>query len=119
MPWIDTEIMSIFLTHTSLEFKNDFCLMFLDKAGWHTTNELYVPENMKLLFLPPYSPELNPVEPIWRYLRENYFRNYCFSSLDEVENILCSELCYLGENPSLVFSLTCFDWIKTLSLTSK
>ena len=45
--------------------------MFLDGAGWHTAHELTVPANMRLLALPPYSPELNPAEHVWEYIREN------------------------------------------------
>jgi hypothetical protein len=66
MPWLDTEIMSIFLAHVSIEFKDAHCLMFLDAAGWHTAKQLRTPKNITLSFLPPYSPELNPVEHIWK-----------------------------------------------------
>lgn len=118
MPWIDTEIMSIFLSTASQECAKDHCLMFLDAAAWHTAHELRVPRNMTLLFLPSYSPELNPVEHIWDHLRENYFGNRTFSSLDTVENLLCKALRILGKDYKTVSSLTNFDWINTLSLTS-
>lgn len=118
VPWVDTDVMSIFLTQVSLEFKDTHCLMFVDKAGWHIAKDLRVPENITLLFLPPYSPELNPVEHIWEHLRENYFGNHSFDSLDEVENTLCSALHTLGQDYKLVSSLTCFDWLKTLPLMS-
>lgn len=118
MPWVDTEVMSIFLAHVSIEFKDDHCLMFLDGAGWHIAKELRVPKNITLLFLPPYSPELNPVEHIWEHLRENYFGNQSFDSLDEVEDTLCSALRTIGQDYHLVSSLTYFDWFKTLPLMS-
>jgi len=118
MPWVDTEVMSIFLAHVSIEFKDVHCLMFLDGAGWHIAKELRVPKNITLLFLPPYSPELNPVEHIWEHLRENYFGNQSFDSLDEVEDALCSALRTIGQDYHLVSSLTCFDWFKTLPLMS-
>ncbi|MGL3709408.1 transposase [Leptospirillum ferriphilum] len=49
--------------------------MVLDGAGWHRNQELKVPDNIRLLSLPPYSPELNPVEHLWDELRENFFHN--------------------------------------------
>jgi len=118
MPWCDTEIMSIFLTHTSLELKGAHGLMFLDGAKWHSAERLRVPPNITLLLLPPYSPELNPAEHIWDHLRENYFGNEVFDSLDRVEDTLCSALHDLGKDNKLVSSLTYFDWLKTLILTS-
>jgi len=118
MPWMDAEIMSIFLAHTSLELKRSHCLMFMDRARWHISRDLRVPKNMTLLPLPPYSPELNPVEHIWDYLRENYFGNQVFDSLDRVEDTLCAGFHNLGEDKKLVSSLTCFDWLKTITLTS-
>ena len=118
MPWVDTEVMSIFLTQVSIEFKDAHCLMFLDGAGWHTAKGLRMPKNITLSFFPSYSPELNPVEHIWEHLRENYFGNQSFDSLDEVEDALCSTLHTIGEDYELVSSLTYFDWLKTITLTS-
>lgn len=117
MPWVDTEIMSIFLAHVTKEFSEDFCLIFLDGAGWHKADELRIPKNMKILFLPPYSPELNPVESLWEHLRKNYFGNRVFGSLQELENCLCQALNNLINQPQTVKSLTNYDWLNTLCLT--
>ena len=46
-------------------------VVFMDKAGWHTAGDLVVPKNLSLVFLPPYSPELNPIERLWLHLRDN------------------------------------------------
>jgi len=63
--------------------------MLLDGAGWHRARELQVPATIKTYSLPrAYSPELNPVEHIWEYLRENSFKNFSLNSLDEVVDIL-------------------------------
>lgn len=118
MPWVDTEVMSVFLAHTALELKDAYGLMFLDGASWHTARDLRVPKSITLVSLPPYSPELNPVEHIWEHLRANYFGNEVFDSLDRVENTLYSGLHALGKDNKLVSSLTYFDWLKTLYLTS-
>jgi transposase len=90
---------------------------FSDHAEWHTAAGLQIPPTIHLLRLPPYSPELNPVEHIWDHLRENYISNRIFGSLDAVVNQVCVGLRNLHRQPDLVRSMTCFDWIKTLSLT--
>ncbi|MBU4231595.1 MAG: transposase, partial [Proteobacteria bacterium] len=67
--------------------------------------------------LPPYSPELNPVEHVWEYLRENAFKNFSLNSLDEVVDILSDGLNFLSNQPEIVRSMTNFDWLNTLCLT--
>ena len=62
--------------------------MVLDGAGWHTSGLLTVPQNMRLVSLPPYAPELNPVEHIWDDLREKAFHNRVFESIDGLEDHL-------------------------------
>jgi len=116
MPWVDAEVMSIFLTHTAAAFSTDFCLMFLDGAGWHRADELRVPDSMKLMALPPYSPELNPVEQVWKHLRQNHFANAVFDTLDDVERVLCRGLRTLAGQPHLVRSMTNFRWLNALCL---
>lgn len=118
MPWVDAEVMSIFLAYASRKLNNSHGLMFMDRAMWHIAKDLRIPKNIVLLFLPPYSPELNPVEHIWEYLRENYFGNRVFESLDIVENVLCSGIQNLAKDNKLVSPLTRFDWLKTINLMS-
>ncbi len=118
MPWVDREVISTFLAYTADLFPNTFCLMFLDGAGWHTAKDVRIPSTMKLLWLPPYSPELNPAEHIWEYMRENDFGNDHFNILDDVEDRLCVPPRRLTKQPSPVKSITCFDWIHTLYMTS-
>jgi len=117
MPWVDAETMSIFLAHTEQTFAGDFCLMLLDGAGWHRARELRVPATIKLIPLPPYSPELNPTEHIWEYVRENAFKNFSLNSLGEVVDILSDSLNFLSQQPELVRSMTNFEWLNTLCLT--
>jgi hypothetical protein len=117
MPWVDAETMSVFLRHTARRFRGDCCVMLLDSAGWHRAHALLIPETIRLIPLPPYSPELNPVEHIWNYLRDYAFGNSTFDSLDQVEKTLCRGLKALNQQPQLVQSMTCFDWIKPLCMT--
>jgi len=116
MPWLDAQIMSVFLAHTAQQFAGQFCVILLDGAGWHRANDLQIPKTVRLIPLPPYSPELNPVEHLWEHLRENALKNTTFQSLDEVMNALCQGLKRLSEQPDLVHSMTCFDWINPLCM---
>jgi len=118
MPWLDAEVMSIFLAHAAQAFPDEYCLMLLDGAGWHRAKDLRLPSNVALIFLPPYSPELNPVELVWDYLRDNALGNTPFKSLDELVDALAAGLYHLHQHPNLVHSMTCFPWINTLSLSS-
>ena len=117
LPWVDTEAMSVFLAQAAADFPGAFCLMLLEGAGWHRAAALRVPAGMRLLPLLPYSPELNPVQHIGDHLRENYFGNQVFPSLGAVVDRLCLGLKHLEQNPELLKSMTCFNWINTLHLT--
>jgi putative transposase len=117
LPHVDSEGMSVFLRSTAKAFKGDTCVMILDGAGWHRAKTLRVPKNMRLIPLPPYSPELNPVEHIWAWLRNHTMKNTTFQSIDSVMDTLCQGLNDLTKNPELVKSMTCFSWLNTLSLT--
>ncbi len=60
-------------------------ILVVDGAGWHRSKQLLIPENISLCYLPPYSPELNPIERLWLYLKEKYLS---FKTYDTLENIL-------------------------------
>ncbi len=87
--------------------------MLMAKAAWHTAGKLDVPENMKLLFLPPYSPQLNPVEHLWKEIREKYFANVVFESIDAVEHRLMEALVFMNQNNDTVESFSGFHWMVT------
>jgi len=85
MPYADSGTMNIFLETLSAQQHGERIILCMDKAGWHTTKQLKIPKNIILWFLPPYSPELNPVELIWREFRTKYFNNKTFNSLNDVD----------------------------------
>lgn len=116
LPWVDASLMTLFLSHTAAQFPDEHCVVLMDRAGWHVANDLVVPASMTVLPLPPYSPECNPVEQIWKYTRTNDIRNRTFDTLDEVITVVSDSLHTLHTNPDLVRSMTAFDWIKTLRL---
>jgi transposase len=70
LPEVNAEAMSLFLAEVAERHRRDYILMVLDGAGWHRARELVIPNNMGLVFLPPYSPELNPIEHVWEEIRE-------------------------------------------------
>jgi transposase len=92
--------------------------MVMDQAGWHIAGELSVPANMRLMFLPPYSPELNPAEHLWQALREDCFANNVFRDLDHVERTLTAGLTALEIDPVRTQSMTGFPWISSISLNA-
>ena len=116
LPVVTAEVMSISLAEVAQRHPKDFILMVLDGAGWHRASTLVVPENMRLLPLPPYSPQLNPTEHIWDEVREKWFANTVFDDLDGVEDRLEESLVYLEQNKSLIASITGFDWIISIPL---
>jgi transposase len=111
LPVVTAEAMSIFLAEVARRHPEEFILMILDGAGWHRANNLTVPENMRLEALPPYSPQLNPVEHIWDEVREKWFTNEVFNSLEAVEDRLVEALVALENDREFVASTTGFDWI--------
>src|ERR1700755_511786 len=64
-------------------------IVLMDKAGWHTAGDLVVPENLSLVFLPPYSPELNPIERLWLHLRDNRLSHCVFQTTGEIVDTCC------------------------------
>ena len=103
--------MQIFLDEIASRYPHDRIVMVLDGAGWHRGGVLKVPENIWLLSLPPYSPELNPVENIWDELREKHFHNKVFADLDALEAQLLYGLKYLEDHPALTKSIAGWPWI--------
>lgn len=103
--------MSVFLAEVSRRHPEELILMVIDGAGWHTSNELDVPENIVLLQLPPYSPELNPAEHLWEELREKWFPNRLFTSMDAQVDHLAVALRAMEADPKMLQSLTGFSWI--------
>ena len=87
LPHCNADNFQIFLDYFSKENPKELKIMVLDNGKFHTAKKLIIPENIVLVFLPPYSPELNPAEKIWaKYKRE--FSNKFFESLKEVEDFI-------------------------------
>jgi len=112
-PKMNTVNMSAFLNHVSQRHPDDFVVMVLDGASSHRSQDLRVPENMAIVRLPPYSPELNPAERLWDDIREKEFANRVFSSLGAAIVQTANGLKRLENDPESLRSLTGWNWILT------
>jgi len=119
LPWVSAETMSMFLGEVAQRHADEFVVMVMDQAGWHIAGDLTVPQNMRVVLLPPYSPELNPAEHIWETLREDQFANTVFANLDTVEGALTTGLRNLEDDPARTRKLAGFHWITSISLNAK
>lgn len=90
MPQCNADNFQIFLNEFSLQNKEELKLMVLDNGAFHKAGSLKIPKNIKLIFLPPYSPELNPAENMWARLKRA-FTNKLFKTLDELSDFICTE----------------------------
>jgi len=101
--------MNVYLKELSAQYPKDHILLVADKAAWHTANSLEIPENIEIIPLPPCTPEMNPIEQIWAWLRRHGFRNEVFQTLDKVVDRLCDTICSLSADT--VKSITQRDWL--------
>ena len=85
-------------------------VLLLDQAGWHTTRKLPVPSNITLLPLPARSPELNPVENLWQFLRDNWLGNRIFQSYDDILHHCCDAWKKLIAQPWRIMSIGLRRW---------
>jgi hypothetical protein len=85
-------------------------VLLLDQAGWHLSTKLTVPDNITLLPLPPKSPELNPVENVWQFLRDNFLSNRIFASYEDIVDHCCSAWNRLTDQPWRIMSIGLRDW---------
>jgi transposase len=111
LPHVNSDCMQVFLDEISSRHPGDRIVMVLDGAGWHRAGTLMVPGNMRLVPLPPYAPELNPVEHLWDELREKSFGNIVFDSLDALESHLEASLREMELNKQQVHSIVAWPWI--------
>jgi transposase len=111
MPEVNTAAMQSFLDEFSRTIGADeHVALFIDQAGWHCANDLEVPDTITLVPLPPYSPELNPVERIWEYLKERYLSHRLLNDYDAIVEATCKAWNRLTAQPGLLSSLTWLPW---------
>jgi len=111
LPYANSICMQVFLDEVSSRHRKDRIVMILDGAGWHKAGMLVIPDNMRLISLPPYAPELNPVEHIWDEFREKSFGNLVFDSLNALEDHLEKSLREMEADTTKVQSIVGWPWI--------
>ena len=111
MPRADTEAMQCHLDEISHAVSQGAVgVLLMDRAGWHTTGELDMPDNLIALLLPPRSPELNPVENVWQYLRQTYLSNRVFADYDAIVEACCQAWNSLIDMPWTIMSIGLRQW---------
>jgi hypothetical protein len=111
LPYADTEAMQMHVDEVSRRVaRGAHAVLLLDRAGWHTTDKLNIPKNMTLIFLPSRSPELNPVENVWQYLRANWLSNRVFETYDDIIDAACDAWNKLTAAPEVITSIGMRKW---------
>lgn len=85
LPFVNTDMMQIYLDEFSKSLGQENVILIMDQAGWHKSKDLVVPTNIEIWFLPPYSPELNPVERLWKHIKQNVLHNRLYDTLKQLE----------------------------------
>ncbi len=85
-------------------------VLLMDQAGWHLSHQLVVPPNITIIPLPPKCPELNPVENVWQFMRQNWLSNRVFRSYDEILDHCCEAGNKLTDQPWRIMSIGLRDW---------
>ena len=111
LPVCNTKAMALHLEEISKAFApGAHAVLLLDQAGWHLSDDLVVPENITLLPLPPKCPELNPVENIWQFIRENWLSNRVFLSYEDIVDHCCYAWNKLVGQPWTIMSIGLREW---------
>ena len=92
LPWVNTDIMNLYLRYMSAAYADKQLLLIMDQAGWHKSKDLVIPSNIQIAYLQAYSPELNPTEKLWQLLRKKVCRNRMFDSENDLMNALTDVL---------------------------
>jgi transposase len=113
MPEANTDAMQQFLDRFSQTLpENEVAVMYADQAGWHGSKKLRIPANVILIALPAYSPELNPVERIWLYLKERYLSHRLHDDYEAIVDAACVAWNKLTAEAGRITSLCSYPWLK-------
>ena len=113
LPQSNTHAMELHLAEISATVASGaHAIVLMDQAGWHTTSQLKVPDNLSLVFIPPATPELNPAENVWQYLRQTYLSNRIFKDYDDIVDRVCQAWRALLNEPGRITSITYREWAR-------
>ena len=103
LPETNTGMMQFHLNQISEHVEDGYhAIIMMDRASWHTTEALVIPKNVSILPLPPYSPELNPMEQVWQQLKKIRLSNTCFKNYEEIVDACCEAWnCFCDEEGNI------------------
>ena len=104
--------MNEFLRQVSQAYPDDYILLVMDNAIWHKSSTLEIPSNIELAFIPPYTPEMNPIEQVWKEIRKRGFKNKAFQTLEAVIDKLQEVI--QGLEKSVLKSTVSRQWTRLL-----
>jgi transposase len=115
LPEVSVKAMNEFLVRFAATLAGDeHAVMVLDRAGWHTAKKLVIRSNVALVWLPPYSPEINPVERVWLYLREKHWSHRLLDTGDAIVDALCRA--WNALTPERLRSLTSYPYLQQVKI---
>ncbi|WP_066191219.1 MULTISPECIES: IS630 family transposase [Gracilibacillus] len=109
LPRSNTACMNIFLSELSQYYENNHIVLICDNASWHKSKALIIPNNVTILHILPYTPEMNPIEQIWNEIRKRGFANKLFHTLEAVVDQLCETM--MSFTPEDIQSITHREWV--------
>ena len=107
LPKCNGDCFQVYLDEFSKQDSTEFKIIFLDNGAFHKAKDLIIPQNIKLLFIPPYSPELNPAEKMWRYLKDR-IANVAYNTLDDLAYKIAQHIVAL--KPEIIKSITSYEY---------
>jgi transposase len=112
LPYANTHAMNLHLKEISKSVASGaHAVVIIDGAGWHIARHLRVPDNLSLLRLPPYSPELNAQENVWQYLRQNYLAGRIFNTYVQIVQACCAAWKALIAEKGRITSIASRPWL--------
>lgn len=118
LPYANSQAMNLHLQEISSQVApGAHAVVVMDGAGWHQTGaKLRIPENISLLRLPPYSPELNPQENVWQFLRQNHLANTVYDTYEDIVDACCNAWNALTQDPNQIRSIGTRDYASQVSI---
>lgn len=112
---IDTVVMNLFLNQFSISLPNNtHAILILDGAGWHRSKNLEIPSNITLHQIPAYSPQLNPIENLWAYVKSNFLSGRIYADMADIITKGCNALNCLTSD--IIKSVCHRDWVSNLDM---
>jgi transposase len=117
LPRLDTGMMNLFLAELAQAVTpGAHGIVLMDKAGWHISGDLVVPANLSPVLLPSYSSELNPIERLWLYLRENRLSYCVFQTIEQIVDTCCDAWNWLLAETGRIRSLCSYPWLEQVKI---